>query len=402
MSRSVLEQLNPLREGGLSFGETAKAGMIVLRWNAKEGIEILLVHRLKQDDWSFPKGHVEPGEYCLEASLREVYEECGIRPMVLGRINDLEYLDGKSCSTRLAMYLGLESTEAFLRSTKNEVSAWVEFDDVAHTLSYTNLKEYWEANIVPLFSNMRPANVRCDIVYARKDPYRSAVKELCKELARQEIDSDAIEILKFRLRPPSSRPRSVYFLMDQSRAWPAAYWMRHFERGRVINAHAFDLRAPKSITQSKLASIGITVAEARPFGVVNTRTPSEKRFVLKSELHGIRRKGIFERFLSDPWLLYYERNVALKGFIESKIWSVGGRLFSSEPSVLQNAKLHQQIHRIQAFLGLEVLSLDAFIGSENRFFIIDVNTAPGFFQNADARSAFVQYVKTQALFLKGR
>ena len=60
MSRSVLEQLNPLREGGLSFGETAKAGMIVLRWNAKEGIEILLVHRLKQDDWSFPKGHVEP------------------------------------------------------------------------------------------------------------------------------------------------------------------------------------------------------------------------------------------------------------------------------------------------------------------------------------------------------
>jgi 8-oxo-dGTP pyrophosphatase MutT (NUDIX family)/phosphohistidine phosphatase SixA len=46
--------------------------------------EILLVHRQKYDDWSLPKGKVEPGEQLPVTAVREVLEEGGAR-LALGR-----------------------------------------------------------------------------------------------------------------------------------------------------------------------------------------------------------------------------------------------------------------------------------------------------------------------------
>src|SRR5512146_2908216 len=42
-----------------------------------EGAEVLLVHRVKYDDWSLPKGKVEPGEPLPVTACREVAEESG-------------------------------------------------------------------------------------------------------------------------------------------------------------------------------------------------------------------------------------------------------------------------------------------------------------------------------------
>ena len=50
------------------------AGAIVVR----KGPEVLLVHRPKYDDWSFPKGKVDPGEHVTTAAIREVAEETGL------------------------------------------------------------------------------------------------------------------------------------------------------------------------------------------------------------------------------------------------------------------------------------------------------------------------------------
>ncbi|MFJ5233412.1 NUDIX hydrolase [Kitasatospora sp. NPDC088391] len=44
---------------------------------------VALVHRPKYDDWSLPKGKLEPGEGWRAAALREVLEETGMR-CVLG------------------------------------------------------------------------------------------------------------------------------------------------------------------------------------------------------------------------------------------------------------------------------------------------------------------------------
>ena len=39
---------------------------------------VLLVHRPRYDDWTFPKGKLDPGESFEDAALREVEEETGV------------------------------------------------------------------------------------------------------------------------------------------------------------------------------------------------------------------------------------------------------------------------------------------------------------------------------------
>ena len=52
------------------------AGALV--WRERRGrLEVLLVHRPRYDDWSFPKGKVEPRESVRTCAVREVAEETG-------------------------------------------------------------------------------------------------------------------------------------------------------------------------------------------------------------------------------------------------------------------------------------------------------------------------------------
>jgi 8-oxo-dGTP pyrophosphatase MutT (NUDIX family) len=49
-----------------------------------EALEIALIHRPRYDDWSLPKGKVDPGETAPVAAVREVHEETG-QHSILGR-----------------------------------------------------------------------------------------------------------------------------------------------------------------------------------------------------------------------------------------------------------------------------------------------------------------------------
>ena len=60
-------------------GTVRAAGGLVCRSREDGTAEILLVHRPAYDDWSFPKGKLEPGETEEEAAVREVEEETGLR-----------------------------------------------------------------------------------------------------------------------------------------------------------------------------------------------------------------------------------------------------------------------------------------------------------------------------------
>jgi 8-oxo-(d)GTP phosphatase len=66
------------------------AGCVVWRYGSAEP-EVLVVHRPRWDDWSFPKGKLDPGEPPIVAAAREVAEETGLRVWLGPRLRDTHY-----------------------------------------------------------------------------------------------------------------------------------------------------------------------------------------------------------------------------------------------------------------------------------------------------------------------
>ena len=66
------------------------AGCVVWRKNDREP-EVLLIHRPRWSDWSFPKGKLDLGETQMSAALREVKEETGLRVRLGPRLPDQHY-----------------------------------------------------------------------------------------------------------------------------------------------------------------------------------------------------------------------------------------------------------------------------------------------------------------------
>jgi len=72
-------------------GRVRAAGGVVMR----DG-EILVVHRPRYDDWSFPKGKAHSRrEADAETALREVLEETGLACELAEALPDVTYTDGR-------------------------------------------------------------------------------------------------------------------------------------------------------------------------------------------------------------------------------------------------------------------------------------------------------------------
>lgn len=68
------------------------AGAVVTR----KGGDVLLVHRPRYDDWSFPKGKLNRGEHVAVAAVREVGEETGLRIRLGPRLPSQHYPVGRT------------------------------------------------------------------------------------------------------------------------------------------------------------------------------------------------------------------------------------------------------------------------------------------------------------------
>ena len=70
------------------------AGGVVLREHT-DGLQVLLIHRERYDDWSLPKGKGEADELLPETAVREIQEETGVAARLGLRLPSLRYKVGK-------------------------------------------------------------------------------------------------------------------------------------------------------------------------------------------------------------------------------------------------------------------------------------------------------------------
>lgn len=91
----VKEKSRPVELHELGVIEVFAAGGVVWRRGRGKKIEVLLVHRLRYDDWSIPKGKRDPEETDEECALREVEEETGLRCKLGPELATSQYVDRK-------------------------------------------------------------------------------------------------------------------------------------------------------------------------------------------------------------------------------------------------------------------------------------------------------------------
>jgi 8-oxo-dGTP diphosphatase len=108
------------------------AGGLVLR----DG-RVLLVHRPRYDDWTFPKGKAAEGEADEETALREVEEETGLRCAIERELGWTEYTDSRGRPKRVRWWVMRPLTEdGFVANDEVDEIRWVEPAAAATLLSY--------------------------------------------------------------------------------------------------------------------------------------------------------------------------------------------------------------------------------------------------------------------------
>jgi 8-oxo-dGTP diphosphatase len=111
------------------------AGAVVLRKDS-----VLLVHRPRYDDWSFPKGKLDRGELAPVAAVREVGEETGVRIRLGTPLGSQRYPNGDRMKTVFYWHgrvVGDHRVDRYLVNDEIDDVAWVPLRKATKRLSYT-------------------------------------------------------------------------------------------------------------------------------------------------------------------------------------------------------------------------------------------------------------------------
>lgn len=108
-------------------------GVIPYRRN-QENIEYLILLQTN-GCWSFPKGHMEPGETEIQTALRELREETGLSASLQTDMRVVsEYKISPHVRKQVVLYVGQVSGEIALQETEVVCCLWVRKEELKNYL----------------------------------------------------------------------------------------------------------------------------------------------------------------------------------------------------------------------------------------------------------------------------
>jgi 8-oxo-dGTP pyrophosphatase MutT (NUDIX family) len=126
--------------------EVRAAGGVVVRPGPDGAPLVLVVHRPRYDDWSFPKGKCEPGESDEDCARREVHEETGLRVELEDPLPEVHYRDHRD-RTKLVRYWvmrPLDPQQPFVANDEVDEMRWLSVPEAAARLSYDHDRDLVE------------------------------------------------------------------------------------------------------------------------------------------------------------------------------------------------------------------------------------------------------------------
>jgi 8-oxo-(d)GTP phosphatase len=118
----------------------AAGGVVWRPRDAGSEPEILVVHRPRYDDWSLPKGKLDPGEHRLAAAVREVHEETGVRGAPQVRLRIVSYLTGEPGVEKSVEYWSMRCLvdDGHDPDAEVDVRQWIPLPSARDRLTYAH------------------------------------------------------------------------------------------------------------------------------------------------------------------------------------------------------------------------------------------------------------------------
>lgn len=154
MLRAAGNPLSARGGGGAATGGTIgrvghvvveAAGAVVWRRTAKGHLEVLLVHRPRYDDWTLPKGKLDPGETAEAAARREVEEETGLRGRLGPALPSVRYTDRQQRAKRVRYWAMQVDGGGFVPNDEVDEVRWLRLGPALEQLTYAHDRPVLEA-----------------------------------------------------------------------------------------------------------------------------------------------------------------------------------------------------------------------------------------------------------------
>jgi 8-oxo-dGTP pyrophosphatase MutT (NUDIX family)/phosphohistidine phosphatase SixA len=180
--------------------EIYAAGAVCWRESGKD-LLVAIIHRGRYQDWTFPKGKVDPGETLAEAAVREVKEETGLRVKLGVPLETVSYPLDKS-KTKVVHYWAAKVSDKALSKSKfkpdEEVSevVWLKASEAFAKLSYQHDRDLLQEVIDLRTNGMLRTKPLIIIPHAHATPRADYVGEDGKRPLLPEGKKQAKELVK--------------------------------------------------------------------------------------------------------------------------------------------------------------------------------------------------------------